>query len=105
MLFRSKDVKDLLNAIVTDFITPVTIASVNNYISPEYIGSNYYLPLETINQTYYQPLNGTAKAEILSIVTEDYNNSKEMYRYLIGYFRDIMPDWLGEIADQIVQNN
>ena len=101
----SKDVKDLLNAIVTDFITPVTIASVNNYISPEYIGSNYYLPLETINQTYYQPLNGTAKAEILSIVTEDYNNSKEMYRYLIGYFRNIMPDWLGKIADKIVQNN
>ena len=101
----STDVKALLNAIVTDFITPVTNASINNYISPEYIGSNYYLPLETINQTYYQPLNGTAKAEILSIVTEDYNNSKEMYKYLIGYFRDIMPDWLGEIADQIVQNN
>ena len=101
----SANVKALLNAIVSEFITPVTDDSVYNYISPKYIHSYYYTPLETINQTIYQHLSSADKAEMLSIVTEDYNNSKVMYKYLVEYFRDIMPPWLGEIADQIVQNN
>ena len=99
----STDVKALLNAIVDEFINPITVASDNNYITANYVKDNYSEILEEkVHRQHYMPLDSEGKDEVLSIVTEDYNNSKDIYTYLIRYFRNVMPDWMGKIADTLL---